>query len=323
MAEEILYLSSAAVAEAAVAPNAVREACAEAYAAKARGAVLSVPKLGISVTPAHAFHAMPVALPEAGLAAVKWVGIVPVRAGSDLPSISALVVLSDLATGRTLAVMDGDWITAARTAAMSALAAQHLARGDSESIGFIGCGVQARSHLAALRSVLPRLSRIRAYSRSEASARALVETARGMGLAGETTRAPKDAVVGVDVIVTSVPAAPGFSAFLDPDWLAPGGFASAVDLGRTWFREGLARLDHLATDNRQQSEAVGREGRLASAGPFASDLADLASGSHPGRKHAQERIMFLFAGDALADLAAARVLYETALRRGLGLRLPR
>jgi ornithine cyclodeaminase/alanine dehydrogenase len=323
MREEILYLSSAAVADAAITPDALREACAEAYAAKARGGVLSVPKLGISITPSHAFHAMPVAIPDTGLAALKWVGITAVQAGDLRPSISALVVLSDLATGRTLAVMDGEWITAARTAAMSALAAQYLARGDSTSLGFIGCGVQARSHLVALRQVLPRLSRVVAYSRSDASAQAIAAAARSMGLVAETTRVPREAVTGIDVVVSSVPAAPGLAAFLDPDWLAPGSFVSAVDLGRTWLQEGLARLDHLATDNREQSEAVGREGRLASAGPFATDLADLASRAHPGRKSLSERVMFLFAGDALADFAAARVLYQTAQRRGLGLWLPR
>src|SRR5215469_10981473 len=183
---------------------------------------------------------------------------------------------------------------------------------DAASLGFIGCGVQARSHLVALRQVLPRLSRVVAYSRSDASAQAIAAAARSMGLAAETTHVPREAVTGIDVVVSSVPAAPGLAAFLDPDWLAAGSFVSAVDLGRTWLREGLTRLDHLATDNREQSEAVGREGRLASAGPFASDLADLASRAHPGRKSPGERVMFLFAGDALADLAAARVLYQTA-----------
>jgi len=323
MTQDLLYLSRAAVESTEITPDALREACAEAYAAKARGEVLSVPKIGISVTPSHAFHAMPVALQEAGLAALKWVGIVPVRAGGTAPSISALVILSDLESGRPLAVMDGDWITATRTAAMSAVAAQHLARRDAESLGFIGCGVQARSHLAALMPLLPRLRRVVAYSRGEASAEAMAKVARDIGLDAVATRTPREAVAGMDVVVTTVPAAPDFAAFLDPDWLAPGSFVSAVDLGRTWFREGIARLDHIATDNREQSEELGRVGRLASAGPFASDLAELASGAHPGRRNPSERTMFLFGGDALADLAAARVVYETALRRGLGMRLPR
>ena len=323
MSQEVLYLSREAVANAGMSPDTLREACAEAYAAKARGAVLSVPKFGISVTPSHAFHAMPVALSDAGLAALKWVAITPLRQSDDLPSISALVLLSDLATGRLLAVMDGDWITATRTAAMSALAARHLARDDAQSLGFVGCGVQARSHLSALRQVLPRLRRVVAYCRSEASARAIADAARALQLEGIATPVPREAVDGIDVVVTTVPAAPGFAPFLDADWLAPGSFVTAVDLGRTWFRDGIGRLDHIATDNREQSEELGRVGRLVCAGPFDSDLAELAGGVHPGRRHAGERIMFVFGGDALADLAGARTVYERALERGIGVLLPR
>lgn len=323
MSREILYLSGDAVARADVSLDEIREACAEAYSAKARGAVRSVPKAAVTVAEGHTFHAMPVASTDAALAALKWVGVVPLAGASDLPSISALVVLSDLATGQTIAIMDGGWITAARTAALSALAATRLAQPDAVSIGFVGCGLQARSHLAALRRVLPRLRRVVAFSRTEASAARLAAGARALGLDAETTRESRRAVAGLDVVVTSVPASADLTPFLDPDWIAQGAFVSAVDLGRSWTAEPIAHLDLVATDDRAQSEALGLAGKLVTAGPFHADLAELASGAHPGRRKAQERTLFVFAGDAIADLASAGVVYEAALRRGLGLRLPR
>jgi alanine dehydrogenase len=219
--------------------------------------------------------------------------------------------------------MDGGWITGARTAAMSALAAVRLARPDAASIGFVGCGLQARTHLAALRSVLPKLAGVVAYSRTEASAARLAAEARASGLAAETTNLARAAVEGLDVVVSSVPDAAGFTPFLDPAWLAPGAFASAVDLGRSWHAGSIRSLDLVATDDHRQSEALGLAGKLAFAGPFDADLADFASGAKPGRTSAAERAMFLFAGDALADLAAAQLMYETARQRGLGVRLPR
>jgi ornithine cyclodeaminase/alanine dehydrogenase-like protein (mu-crystallin family) len=321
MSQELLYLSAEAVAQAAVSPDAVREACAAAYVAKAGGGVRSEPKVAVTIAPGHSFQAMPVALTEASLAALKWVAVTLPSEGR--PPISALVLLSDLATGETLAIMDGGWITAARTAAMSALAASRLARPDAASIGFVGCGLQARSHLAALRRVLPNLTRVVAYSRTEAGAARFAAEARASGLAAETTTIARAAVDGLDVVVSSVPDAAGFTSFLDPLWLAPGTFVTAVDLGRSWHTGSIRRLDLVTTDDHRQSGALGRAGKLPFAGPFDADLAELATGVRPGRTSAAQRAMFLFAGDALADLAVARTVYEAAHRRGLGIRLPR
>jgi ornithine cyclodeaminase/alanine dehydrogenase-like protein (mu-crystallin family) len=321
VSEPILYLSAEAVARAEVSLDALREACAAAYVAKARGGVRAEPKVGVTIAPGHAVHAMPVAMPEASVAALKWVAVTP--PAGDRPTITSLVLLSDLASGETRAIMDGAWITGARTAAMSALAARCLARPDAATIGFIGCGLQARTHLAAFRRVLPHLSRVIACSRSERSAERFAEEARADGLAAETTRIPREAVEGLDVVVSSVPDAPGSTPFLDPEWLAPGAFASAVDLGRSWRAEAIRRIEILATDNHGQSETLGRAGKLPFAGPFDADLAELATGAKPGRTRPDQRAMFLFAGDALADLAAARLVYEGARARGLGISLPR
>jgi len=93
----------------------------------------------------------------------------------------------------------------------------------------------------------------------------------------------------------------------------------------SWAREALQRnpqLEVVATDERRQSEALGREGKLATSGPFHADLAELVSGKAPGRRDQRERAFFVFAGDALADLAAAHAVYKAALQRGLGVRLP-
>lgn len=321
MSQEVLYLSAAAVAEADVPLDAVREACSAAYAAKASGAVRAEPKVSVTIAAGHGVQAMPVAWPEAALAALKWVTVTPAAEGR--PAVSALIVLSDLVSGEALAIMDGAWITGARTAAMTALAASRLANPDAASIGFVGCGLQARSHLAALRRVLPHLARVVAFSRTAVSAERFAAAARAQGLAAEATLSPRAAVEHLDVVVSSVPDADGLTAFLDPRWLAPGAFASAVDLGRSWRAESIRDLDIVATDDRRQSEMLGRAGKLAFPGPFDADLAQLTTGARPGRSSADERAMFVFAGDALADLAAARLVYETARRRGLGTLLPR
>ncbi|CAN0432585.1 unnamed protein product, partial [Phaeothamnion confervicola] len=230
--------------------------------------------------------------------------------------------LSDVTTGRPLAVMGGNWITATRTAAMTAIAAQKLARPGSESIGFVGCGVQAYSHLDAMRLVLPNLKCVVAYSRTEASANKFAEAARAFGMEASTTRDPRAAVEGLDAVITTVPEGASTLEFLDTAWLAPGSFAGAVDLGRSWKRETLRNVDLLATDEHEQTRTLAAMGRMNFAGPYDADLPELASGGRPGRTSDAQRAMFVYSGHALADLAAAQVVYEIALREGLGTKLP-
>jgi ornithine cyclodeaminase/alanine dehydrogenase-like protein (mu-crystallin family) len=272
--------------------------------------------------PGHVFQAKAAVMRAGGFARMKWFGLVP-AAQSSGPTISSLIVLSDIKTGAAVAVMGGNWITATRTAAMTAIAALKLARPDSVSIGFVGCGVQARSHFDALRLVLPGLKEVVACSRSAASAERFAAMARAAGLAARTTRETRQAVEGLDVVITTVPEGAEVLEFLDTAWVAPGAFAGAVDLGRSWKRDTLRALDILATDEHEQTRTMTAAGRMTYAGPYEADLAELVSGSHPGRSSPAQRAMFNFSGHALADLAAAQVVYETAQNKGLGTRLAR
>ena len=321
MQDTLLYLSEADVAGASIPLDRLRDVVADAFASQARGTAQAAPKSVMNIGSGHVFQAKPAVLREAGLAGMKWFGLVP-SAQTRGPSIASLIVLSDLMTGQTLAVMGGNWITATRTAAMSAIAAQSLARADSESIGFVGCGVQAHSHLDALRLVLPKLSRVTACSRTDASATRLADAARTLGLTARTTREPREAVEEKDVVVTSVPEGASVLEFLDTAWLAPGAFVSAVDLGRSWKRGTLRNVDILATDEHQQTRVLAAMGRMSFAGPYDADLADLTTAAGLRRSSATQRAMFVFSGHALADLAAAQVVYEAAKRGGLGTSLP-
>jgi ornithine cyclodeaminase/alanine dehydrogenase-like protein (mu-crystallin family) len=149
---------------------------------------------------------------------------------------------------------------------MTAIAVQKLARADSVSIGFIGCGVQARSHFDVLRLVLPDLKEVVACSRSAASAERFVAMVRGAGLVARTTLEPREAIEGLDVIITTVPE--GAQVLdLDTAWVTPGAFVGAVDLARSWKRGTLRAMDILATDEREQTRVLTASGRMTFAGP--------------------------------------------------------
>lgn len=93
---------------------------------------------------------------------MKWVSGYPENHKRGLPYISGLLILNDEETGIPLAVMDCTWITAMRTGAATAVAAKHLARPESETVGILGCGVQGRSNLEALHVLFP-LKQVVAY----------------------------------------------------------------------------------------------------------------------------------------------------------------
>ncbi len=317
--DELLYISGAEIAALKVNPGTFRSALARAFRVHAEGRTQVPPKLTVAIGPGHFFQSLCAASPP--FAATKWVGIAADNAARGLANVNGLVVVSDIATGVPLAILDGNNLTVLRTAAMSALAAQHLARGDSESLGLVGCGKQAHGHLAALPEVLPRLREVVCFSRGVASAERAAAAARALGLKARVAHAADEALA-CDVVVTSVPAGPATVAFLDARALRPGTFVSAVDLGRSWRSDSLDLFDVIATDDQGQAADPPNRGKLAFQGPFSADLASLVSGA-AGRTDPAQRTMFLFPGFALADLAVASEVLAAARATGRGMLLPR
>jgi ornithine cyclodeaminase/alanine dehydrogenase-like protein (mu-crystallin family) len=317
-----LYLSSEDIDALGLTTQAVENAVAAAYRALGQAKAGSVPKAGFSITPSTFFHAMPARYDAKGTVGIKWIGTAD-NAGSGLPHISSIIVLSDLETAVVKAVMDGTQITAIRPAAVSLIAARHLARSDSHRMSFIACGMQARSHLEAFSAAFP-IREIACYSRRKETAEAFAVRVREHGLIAHVVSSPRDAVQGQDIVVSSAPRASFPAPFLDPAWLSPGAFVSGVDLGRSWRCDGLRELDLIATDNRVQSrQEAAQPGVLPWQGEWDADLAELVCGQHPGRTSAQQRAFFIHPGLGLGDIAIAALALERALEAGLGTVLPR
>ncbi|SCX90842.1 ornithine cyclodeaminase family protein [Microvirga guangxiensis] len=318
---KLLYLSSADIAALDITPTVARAALAHAFRLHAEGRTHVQPKLTVPVSPGHFFQSLCAAMPEPPFAATKWVGVAADNSDRGLPNVNGLIVVSDFSTGVPVAVMDGTSLTVLRTAAMSALAASYLARPDSSTIGFIGCGAQAYGHLASLRDVLPGLRKVVCSSRGRSSAERLAAYAREHGFEAEAVDSPDEALA-CDVVVSTVPAQPGLEPFIDASLLRPGSFVAAVDLGRPWHGEVLRSLDILATDDHAQAADPSNRAKLRYPGPFDADLASLVTGASPGRTDAKQRAMFLFPGFALGDLAIAAEVIAEAGRTGRGVHLP-
>ena len=317
----MLYLSDRTIDALAVPPVSLRQALAHAFRLHGAAKTKVQPKIALALGSGHFFQSMAAVAPDLGFAAHKWVGVAQGNTARGLPSVNSLVVLSDVATGAPVALLDGNRLTALRTAAMSALAAAYLARPDSRSIGFVGCGVQAAGHLHAMRDLFPGLVRAVCVSRSEASASLLADVARAHGI-GATVSTDPAAALACDVVVSSLPVSDEMVPFLDAGTLAAGSFVAAVDLGRAFRPETLGAIDIIATDDCEQAAMPSTRARLAHQGVFAADLASLVGGRAPGRTTPEQRTMFLFPGFALADLAVAVALLEAARRADVGHVMP-
>ena len=316
------YLDRKDVEAVGVTMMAIIEAVERMFDAKGRGNVEMPPKPGIHPRPDAFIHAMPGYLPSADAAGVKWVSGYPENRVKGLPYISGIIILNDPETGIPLAVMDASWITAMRTGAATAVAAKYLARPESSAVGILACGVQGRSNLEALACLFD-IRHVKAYDVDrEAAERFADEMTARFGVPVDVVGQPRAAVEGLDMVVTSGPILKHPTPTVGPGWLAPGAFACPVDFDSYWTGKALQEADRVATDDRGQLEYYRTVGYFQSTPTPYADLGEIVAGFSRGRTSDVERIICINLGLALEDMATARLIYDGALARGIGIDLP-
>jgi ornithine cyclodeaminase/alanine dehydrogenase len=292
------------------------------FVEKGKGAVEMPPKPGIHPQTDAFIHAMPAYIPRLGSAGIKWVSGYPSNRDRGLPYISGLLILNDPATGIPIAVMDATWITAMRTGAATAVAAKHLAREDSRSLGIVACGVQGRSNLEALSCVFD-LERVKAYDIvPETAERYAAEMSAKFGLEVEVVGHPRDAVSDLDLVVTSGPILKDPTPAIEEGWLSPGAFACALDFDSYWQGDALREADKFATDDVGQLDYYRTTGFFRQTPVPYADLGEIVCGRQPGRESDEERTIGMNLGLALEDMATAILIYGKAREKGIGRELP-
>ena len=314
----LLYLSRADVEATRVTMREIINALEFAFREHGEGRVEMPPKPGVHPAPDSFIHAMPAYIPALHSAGVKWVSGYPGNPKRGLPYISGLLILNDHETGMPRAVMDCAWITAMRTGAATAVAARYLARPESTAIGILGCGVQGRSNLEALKQLFP-LERAVAYDIVPERARRFADEMSGrFGLDVKVAPEPRQAVTECDIVVTAGPILLTPHATIKAGWLDEGAFASLVDYDSYWDRPALGEVDKFCTDDLPQYEHSQALGYFQQMPPVYATVGELACGKKPGRENAAERTMTCNLGLALDDMAVAPIVYERAKRVGIG-----
>lgn len=309
-----IYLTDAALEAMGIAPAEVADAIEAALQDKAEGRLHVAPKSAI--LPGGGRYMMST-LSVGEVTVVKQVSVSPENADRGLPSINGAIMVLDAQTGLLRAAMGANWVTAVRTAALSAVAARRLADPASETIAFVGTGVQARSHLDAFRRMFP-LKRVLAYGRGSLNRDILLSHAIDMGLRAEAAESPEAALREADIVVTSVTLDYSIEPFLDARWLKPNAFAAITDLCIPWMQESLSAFGTVVVDDLDQERASDKP--MLDPGLIAGDLTDLVTGEVAGRAW-DRAAAFAFRGIALGDYAAARLALERAEASGAGQRL--
>jgi ornithine cyclodeaminase len=304
--------------------DAVQAALAELSAGRA-----SVPPRVAALVPARdaMLAAMPAYLPGAGALAAKLVSVFP--RNQDRPTHHALICCFDPATGTPVAVIDGTYVTAARTAAGSAVATRLLARHGASRVAVIGTGVQARAHAVAL-ARLPGVQAVLIAGRDQSKARALADELLTAGVPAQAASCAEDAVRSADVVCAATHAA---SPVLRREWLRPSAHVNSVgyntsgdgEVGQAVVRDALvvveSRAAALAPFPAGAVELLlAIEQHAIDAGQIV-EVGEIAAGTARGRASDTQLTLYKSVGVAAQDAAAAALVLAAARERGAGTRI--
>ncbi|WP_432635687.1 ornithine cyclodeaminase family protein [Albidovulum sp.] len=302
-----LHLDAEALDALGIGAGAAADAIEAVIAAAVAGRAWAAPKTALHPPDGRTVMSMIAVADDPPVVAVKALVLSAANAERALPEINATVLLLDAATGCALATLDGNWITATRTAALAMVAGRWLARPDASRAAFVGAGVQARANLRAMAELFP-LTGVSVFGRGAVNLRLFQDLAERLGLEVTVVSDAASAVAGADLVVTSVSQSGAFAPALDPRGLEPGVFVAMVDLGRSWDRAGLAAFDRLVVDDLAQERAMADP--LVPLECSAGDLCGLVTGAFPGRQEPSERAAFVSRGHALGDLALAALAWR-------------
>jgi ornithine cyclodeaminase len=222
--------------------------------------------------------------------------------------------------------MDGTYISAMRTGAVTGVGAKYLANPTSEVVGIIGCGVQARTQMMAIKTAIPSARLLKAYDiREEVSKQFTKWSSQELGIHAEVVRSAKEAVEDSDIIATVTVAD---EPIVKDAWLKKGSFFAHVGSYQEEEEEVIFNSDKVVVDLWHEVLHRGtpllarlyKAGRI-NEGKIYANLGEIIRGKKPGRISEQERIFFSPLGLGSEDVAVASFVYREAKKKGLGVTL--
>ena len=298
----------------------ITEGLEKAFIEKGHGRVSNPPKHWIQTGTDTWFGGMSCYIPALNGAGIKWQSGNPRNEARNLPYIIGFYILS-AGDGIPLAIMDSTWITGMRTACASALTAKYLARKGSETLGIIGCGLQGRVHLEAMRCLIPTIRHCKAYDIiPEKTKRYCKEMSERLHLEVIPAESPRAAVESCDIVVTGGPIVnPVQPGITERGWMAPGTLTITIDYDSYWTADAMRDFTYIITDDIEQTNHCKQSGFFLTVPHIDADLGEIIVGKKPRRQRDDQMILAFNLGLAIEDLPTAQELYRRATEKNIGI----
>lgn len=291
----------------------------KAFLAHAQGKVQMPAKIYIHLAKYNGdFRAMPAYIEGMGACGIKWVNVHPDNKKFGLPSIMAMIILSDPKTGFALAIMDGTLITNLRTGAAGGIAAKYLARKNSEKVSFVGCGKQAEAQLVALNEVF-KIKSVLVYDCIESRAADFIRKMRFLGLDMKCCSNIKECAQGADIVVTTTPSR---KPIIKSDWIKNGTHINAIGAdakGKEELDPAILKRARVIVDDRIQAMHSGEinvplSRKIINESDIGLTLGEVIAAKKKGRVSKDDITVFDSTGLAIQDIAVAGFVYKKASR---------
>jgi len=300
------------------------DAVQSVFAAMSKGEARNFPVIREALGHADALYGFKSGFDRAGMAlGLKSGGYWPGNVAKGLTNHQSTVFLFDPDTGQLSALVGGNYLTALRTAAASAVSIAHLARKDAKVLGMVGAGHQSTFQLRAAAEQRD-FEKVVAWNRTPDRLDRLAAVAGELGLDFEAV-SPEGLGAQADVIITIVSA---FEPLLMKDWIRPGTHIACMGTdtkGKQEVDPALVAAATVFTDEIAQSVSIGEAQHAVTAGLIEAGqitpLGAVINGTHPGRRSTDEITLFDGTGVGLQDLAVASAAAQLAETMGKATRV--
>ncbi|MEN6484337.1 MAG: ornithine cyclodeaminase family protein [Syntrophobacteraceae bacterium] len=315
---EFLYLSQKDVLDLNLSIEALTDLVEEGLKEHGLQRVENPPKPGIHAMKDSFIHAMPSYLRGPHLGGIKWVSGYPSNREKDLPTIMGVLILNDMDTGAPVCMMDCGWITAVRTAAVSAITAKYCASSCTRTLGIIGAGVQGRHNLVALKKMIPGIEEAKVYDIVRPAAEKIKKDFEDeLQVKITVCDDPEVAARDTQILLTATQKLP--RPIVRKDWISKGCLCFGLENSRGWYGDAILAADKFITDDWEQTKSFQQVGAFPDGLPtLYAELGDIVCGRKPGRESDDEMIVAMSIGLALEDIMVGHKLYTMAKEKGIG-----
>lgn len=322
--KQILYLSKSECQKTGITDETILDIVKDVLIAHSNKAYKMPAKIGVQPFQNVFFHAMPAYVPSKNALGMKWIECYPDNPIKfNLPQTSSLLILNDIQSGYPVAIMDGTWITALRTPAVTLLAAAAL-HPYAESFGMFGCGVQGIGHVRFAAKTLKKLKKIYIYDISDSAMDNLIKTVQPLVdveiIKGKN---PQELAEKCEVLSSATMLLKENFSIVKDAWIDGGKTILPCDLTSFWDPKIMHRADKYIVDCIETHMQMSKDGYYPAGLPkIAAETGEIIAGKKEGRKNKEELIVCNNIGMSIFDVAVGKEILDIALENKIGNILP-